>query len=301
MKTKNPSQFPTALAVLLAALTGFFLVNSAPAQNGGPVQEQLRELEVIPNDENLESPVIPPSYEPDIFGTNKKEPESQSELDRILARADMLYGQGKLKQAKQAYVEASQQDGKSVRAATGLAYTYDFLGELDSALMAYQHLLKLDPNAPEMRVNVAHVQIARDKLANAEELLKQELKNNPNSARANSVMGMLYLEKEKRDRAITYFQRAGKTLPSISQYHYERGKSYQGRKQPRRALLEFQATAYTSDMYPDAYFELGVCYAELGFPKPAVQAYERFLQLAPVSLRADRAKREIQRLENRTR
>lgn len=77
--------------------------------------------------------------------------------------------------------------------------------------------------------------------------------------------------------------------------HARQGQAYFQRGDFDRALAEYQA-AFDLSAEPVLVFDVGLCHDRAGRPIPALQAFRRYLTLAPTGVAADEARADVARL-----
>ncbi|MBM4020512.1 MAG: tetratricopeptide repeat protein, partial [Planctomycetes bacterium] len=165
-------------------------------------------------------------------------------VTQLLAKGHELCTQGKLAEAQQIYGQAVQLQPNNPDTHYALATALNFSGNFDAAIAAYQAVLRVSPQTPEIRAWIAQVYLHKGEYASAIQWANQEIAGNPKSAFAHSLAGSAFLETgdaANRDRA---FAAAVAVDPGIADVRHRHGNVFYNHRQPRRALTDFGSAAY---------------------------------------------------------
>ena len=136
----------------------------------------------------------------------------------LLAQADSLMEQGRIKEAKRIFVQALLQDKKSAPAYLGLGQALASEGDNENAFRAFQRALKFDPNLAAAELALARLYLtmgfADETIHRVEKLLTKE----PNNALYCSLLGNAYLKVEVFGPAEQAFARAVAADPQNADY-----------------------------------------------------------------------------------
>ena len=152
-----------------------------------------------------------------------------------------------------------------------------------AAVELYRRALKLRPEFPEAHVGLARVLLDLNEYKNALQEIADARADRPVYPEASAVEGRVYRYFSFWDDAIASFRR------SIREAHGFQPEAHTGlallleeKGETENAIPEFRtAIVQLSDSEPLLYQLLGAAYERLEKYKEAVEAYEKYLQLAP--------------------
>jgi Flp pilus assembly protein TadD len=125
----------------------------------------------------------------------------------------------------------------------------------------------------------------------------QALARQPEAAAAYIDRGAVYLRKGDLDRALSDYDQSLQLNPKDARAYLNRGIIYGKKKDFDRALADFDRALEIAPRDAQIYYNQAVCLDLAGRPKPAIKAYQSFLQYAsPYNRGHDR---RIQRAQER--
>jgi protein O-GlcNAc transferase len=105
------------------------------------------------------------------------------------------------------------------RTLTNLGVAHKLLGKLDTAADAFGRVLKLAPDFPEARINLASVLMAAGLHKEALALLEEHAQRGPDSARLRSALALALLNLKRPDEALVHARRAVELQPTVASEH----------------------------------------------------------------------------------
>lgn len=182
----------------------------------------------------------------------------------------------------------------NTRALINLAFIYQNEGEDNKALQAYQQVLSVEPNLPELHAFRAIIYRKHGENDKAIEELDQEIKNNPNDDRPHINLGNLYQSLQRYRQAFVEYQVALQLNPQNAFTYYELGMLYIETQQFDDAIGAFHKSLQIQPQQAEVYNNLGAVYYETGRYQDAMREFANALQVDP---RFKRAYVNLQRAE----
>lgn len=154
---------------------------------------------------------------------------------------------------------------------------------LRDAAELYREAINLRPAFPAAQVGLARVLMDLNEFKEAHSAIDAARRSRPAYAEASAVEGRIYREEAFNDDAIRSFRRAIQEGKGIQPEAYVGlARVMEDKGQLAEAIVQFKkALAQLSDSEPVIYQMLGAAYEKIEKPKEAVDAYEKYLQLAP--------------------
>ena len=154
-------------------------------------------------------------------------------------------------------------------------------GQLDKARSEFRKALELDPQNADALLNLASIQAAEGRNADAELLIKRALQVNPDSIGALSQLAELERDRGNLDEAIRLFEIAMEiddSLPFLYQGYgdvLQRAGRLEGAEEAFQMVLQLDPDSFK------AHYNLGVTYGNQRRIDDAVAEYEKALEIGP--------------------
>lgn len=155
------------------------------------------------------------------------------------------------------------------------------IGKFDKAILAFQKVIFLDPNAADAYCNMAIALTKKGKIKDALEACATSVRLNPNSAQAYNTMGNALRDQGKLEEALDAYRKAVAIKPINAEAHNNMGVTLKDQGKLKEALEAFTTALKVKSNYADAHNNMGVTLKELGKPILAIKAYKRSLFIEP--------------------
>lgn len=157
------------------------------------------------------------------------------------------YNENRFSQAIHDFQESLRRDPRSVKAEDNLGLSYDGLGQVGPAIIAYKKAIGLEPvgaaNNSGPFLHLGKIYIQRNRPARALPFLFDAVRISPGSAKVHEALGKAYSLLNKLPNAQTEFEKAVALAPDDSSYHYMLGQVYRREGLIKKAKLQFKRTA----------------------------------------------------------
>jgi len=173
---------------------------SAPVQSMAQDPQDRFSMEDVPLDE------------PTVSSTN-------SEVEKMLAEADIHFRKGEMKAAEKLYLQAAADDPRCSKAYSRLGVIYLENGEeWEDAEAAFRQALKYDPQNGFILNNLGLVLYHQDRYADAIRNFEQSVRQDEQNAARHSNLGMAYMAMRQYAKAESSFKKALKLAPNEMEY-----------------------------------------------------------------------------------
>jgi len=191
----------------------------------------------------------------------KENPPVNIKLARVpespLSVADALYKAGKYQDALREYQKVLEAHPELPQASVQIGLCYYRLGELDQALAFFEKALGRMPGSPEILVNMAAISLQRGDLARGVQYIKQVDEKSLTDPSLFYNIGVLFFKEGQIDLAIEYLQKC----LAVDGKHVE------------------------------GTYQLGLAFLNKGRTDEAKKCFQRTIELAPGSEKADLARK----------
>ena len=145
--------------------------------------------------------------------------EVSSEIETLLADADVHFRKGEMKAAENLYLQAASKDPRCSKAYSRLGVIYLENGEnWEDAEEAFRQALKTDPENGFILNNLGLVLYHQDKYADAIRQFEQAVRHDEYNAGRHANLGMAYMAMRQYAKAESSFKKALKLSPNEMEY-----------------------------------------------------------------------------------
>jgi len=201
-----------------------------------------------------------------------------------------------------------------------LGNSYNDVGDTDSALLALERAIQINPTLSESRANLGNIYLKKDRVADAIYEYQKALRINPNDAKTHNNLGNAYTQRDSLGYAVSeYFQSiqldpnfidAYKNLaivyckqerfaqaimqlkqaimlePEDAGCYSQLGDVYHRMGDYEQAISQFKKALGIKQDLVDAHYGLALCYNKLGQVDDEIGAYKKVLAVKPDMLAA---------------
>ncbi len=196
-----------------------------------------------------------------------------------------------------------------------LGNSYSDIGNTESALLALERAVQINPSLAESRINLGNVYLNTGRIKDAIYEYQTALKINPNDAKAHNNLGNAYTKKDWLNDAISQYSRAlqldqnftdayknlanayckremfGLAVTQLKQaiilepknalLYSQLGNVYSQADDCERAILQYKNALKIDSNLAEANYGMAVCYNKLGLVDDEIRAYKKALASEP--------------------
>ena len=196
-----------------------------------------------------------------------------------------------------------------------LGNSYSDIGNIESALLALERAVEINPTLSESRVNLGNIYLKKDRVTDAISEYQAALEINPNDAKTHNNLGNAYTQRNWLNYAVSEYIQSLELDPKFVDAHKNLAIAYSKQERFGQAIAQLRqaiilepkdAGCYSQlgdvygqmDKYQEAIsqykkaltikgdlveanYGLAVCYNKLGWVDDEIQAYERVLAVKP--------------------
>lgn len=231
-----------------------------------------------------------------------------------------LHQQGKLAEAKTAYLVLLEKNPNNVQALHYLSVLFAEEGQLTEAKRYLQQAINLAPNDLTLLLHLANLNKAQGEYDEARVILQELIHNYPGFAAAFNNLGTVYYAQQNWQEAVAAYQKAIDIQPNYIDAYYNLGLAWNKLNHADAAMHAFDALLDLAPQHPGAQFQkasllmrdgklreacivletlaknypyhaetqsnLAVCYLRLGDLARSMQHYLSVLSLVPNDVQA---------------
>jgi len=162
-----------------------------------------------------------------------------------------------------------------------IALVYTDRGQIDEAIEAYKHAIRLAPNQifPWNNLGNLYSKLGRNDEALA--AFRKAIEHSPEDAFSWNSLGNVYLKTGQNDKAVMAYTQSIELAPNFVYPWNGLGNAYAGLGKTDEAILAYQKAIEFNHHLSNPLIGLGNIYAEQGRSEDAVQAYRQALDAEP--------------------
>jgi tetratricopeptide (TPR) repeat protein len=159
-------------------------------------------------------------------------------------------------------------------------------GRTAEAIRQYQAALDLNPNDPKTHNNLGNAYMELDRLTPAVASYRRSLALDPNFVDAYRNLALVFVKLERYGQALSELRQAISLAPGDAAIHSQLGDLYFRMDKPRTAISQFHEALRLKQDSAEAYYGLALCYRKLDRVADEIRAYKNTLSLKPDMLPA---------------
>jgi len=198
----------------------------------------------------------------------------------ILRRAVKAWRAGDIVRAGQLALKAAMAEDTNARAYHLLAMSLERMGHTHKALVTYERAFELDPDDPDLLINLGLTAWALKMTAVAVEMFSRFIELKPDSPLGYNNLGTILCEMGDTPAAIATLRAALQRMPNqpvlwnaLATVLAESGRAEEG-------IVFYKEAIRLAPGFPRAYHNLGFAYSHLGRLDEALEAYDNALARA---------------------
>ncbi|MGD0144127.1 MAG: tetratricopeptide repeat protein, partial [Rhizomicrobium sp.] len=206
--------------------------------------------------------------------------QSRRRSNGCLRRAIKNWRRGDIVRAGQLALEATQEDGSNGQAFHVLAMALERMGHLHKALVTYERAFEIDPNDPDLLLNLGLTAWNLKMIEGAERMFRLFIAARPDSPLGYNNLGTIQADQGLQSLAIETLRAALLRMPtepilwnSLATVLAEDGRADE-------SLVFYQEAIKLDPGFARPWHNLGFAYAHLGRLDEALDAYDHALALA---------------------
>ena len=205
---------------------------------------------------------------------------SRRKSNGFLRRAIKNWRRGDIARAGQLALEATQADGSNGQAFHVLAMALERMGHLHKALVTYEQAFKIDPNDPDLLLNLGLTAWNLKMIEGAEKMFQLFIAARPDSPLGYNNLGTIQADQGQQSIAIETLRAAIYRMPteailwnSLATVLAEDGRADE-------SLVFYEEAIKLDPAFARPWHNIGFAYAHLGRLDESLAAYDRALELA---------------------
>jgi tetratricopeptide (TPR) repeat protein len=201
-----------------------------------------------------------------------------------------------------------------------LGNSYSDVGDMESALRAFELAVKINPTLSESRANLANIYLKNGQIVQAINEYNAALDINPNDAKTHNNLGNAYAQRGSLGYAVSEYSQSIRLDPNFvdgyknlalvysKQERYSQavaklneaivlgladagcytqlGDIYSQKEDYNHAIIQYKKALKIQHDFLDAHYGLAICYSKLGMVEDEIWQYKMILAIKPDMLSA---------------
>jgi tetratricopeptide (TPR) repeat protein len=162
-----------------------------------------------------------------------------------------------------------------------LGNSYDDVGNIDSALLALERAVQINPTLSESRTNLGSIYLKKGKVSDAISEYRAALRINPNDAKTHNNLGNAYMERDWLNYAVSEYHQSIRLEPDFTDAYKNLAIAYCKQERFQQAISQLRRAIALEPKDADCYTQLGGVYNQVGNYRQSISQYNIALQINP--------------------
>jgi len=162
-----------------------------------------------------------------------------------------------------------------------LGNSYNDVGNIDSALLALERAVQINPTLSESRTNLGSIYLKKGHVVDAINQYREALKINPNDAKTRNNLGNAYMERDWLNYAVSEYHRSIRLEPDFADAYKNLAIAYCKQERFQQAISQLRRAIALEPKDADCYTQLAGVYDQVGNYRQAISQYKIALQINP--------------------
>jgi len=156
-----------------------------------------------------------------------------------------------------------------------LGNSYSDVGNMDSALLAFERAVEINPMLSESRANLGNIYLKKDMVREAIDQYLIALRINPNDAKTHNNLGNAYTQRDSLGPAVNEYLRSLELDPEFADAHKNLAIVYSRQERYGRAIGQLNRAIDLNPKDASCYSQLGDVYSQMNDYEQAIAQYKK--------------------------
>jgi len=162
-----------------------------------------------------------------------------------------------------------------------LGNSYDDIGNIDSALLALERAVEINPTLSEARSNLGNIYLTKGQVTNAINQYREALKINPNEAKTHNNLGNAYVQRDWLNYAVSEYLGSIRLDPKFTDAYKNLAIVYCKQERFQQAIAQLRHAIVLEPGDAECYSQLGSVFDKMGNYEQAISQYKKALKINP--------------------
>jgi len=162
-----------------------------------------------------------------------------------------------------------------------LGNSYDDIGNIDSALLALETAVEINPTLSEARSNLGNIYLTKGQVTNAINQYREAIKINPNEAKTHNNLGNAYVQRDWLNYAVSEYLWSIRLNPKFTDAYKNLALVYCRQERFQQAITQLRHVIVLEPRDAECYSQLGSVFEKMGNYEHAISQYKKALKINP--------------------
>lgn len=162
-----------------------------------------------------------------------------------------------------------------------LGNSYNEVGNIDSALLALEKAVEINPTLSESRTNLGSIYLKKGRVSDAISQYRAALKINPNDAKTHNNLGNAYMQRDWLNYAVSQYHQSIRLEPDFIDAYKNLAIAYCKQERFEQAIAQLRRAITLEPKDADCYSQLGSVFEQMGNYEQAISQYKIALKIKP--------------------
>ncbi|MFB0556147.1 MAG: tetratricopeptide repeat protein [Phycisphaerae bacterium] len=162
-----------------------------------------------------------------------------------------------------------------------LGNSYNDVGNIDSALLALERAVQINPTLSESRTNLGSIYLKKGHVVDAISEYRAALRINPNDAKTHNNLGNAYMQRDWLNYAVSEYHQSIRLEPDFIDAYKNLAIAYCKQERFQQAISQLRRAIALEPKDADCYSQLAGVYDRVGNYRQAISQYKIALQINP--------------------
>ena len=162
-----------------------------------------------------------------------------------------------------------------------LGNSYSDIGDTESALLAFERAVAINPTLSESRANLGNIYLKKDGVAKAIREYRAALDINPHDAKTHNNLGNAYMQRDSQNYAVYEYMRSIELDPNFVDAYKNLAMVYTKQQRYGQAIAKLKVAISLEPKNAGCYSQLGDVYSQMGDQEQAIVQFNEALRIQP--------------------
>lgn len=162
-----------------------------------------------------------------------------------------------------------------------LGNSYNDVGNLDSAQLALERAVEINPTLSESRANLGNIYLAKGLVTEAINQYREALRINPNDAKTHNNIGNAYVQKDWLNYAVNEYHQSIRLDPKFTDAYKNLAIVYSKQERFQPAIMQLRQAIALNPKDAECYSQLGSVFQQMGKYNQAISELNKAIQIDP--------------------
>jgi len=162
-----------------------------------------------------------------------------------------------------------------------LGNSYNEVGNIDSALLALERAVEINPTLSESRANLGNIYLTKGQVTDAINQYREALRINPNDAKTHNNIGNAYVQQDWLNYAVSSYHQSIRLDSEFTDAYKNLAIVYCKQERFQQAVMQLRQAIALKPKDAECYSQLGSVFEQMGNYEQAISQYNKAIKIKP--------------------